>query len=158
MSSKSNNPDLGVIECEGCDSFAVIRRQRTGKKYLYINCPNCGMDKRSGPKLQAKWERAIGEQPAEPEVDLSPKPQAQLSHDKGEWLPPEIRPQAQQPQALTHESKTSIQGATNERNNEQPQRIEHEKNSPSTSNGGFGLFIFGAIAGFAAIAGIRANA
>ena len=157
MASKSNNPDLGVIECEGCDSFAVIRRQRTGKKYLYINCPNCGMDKRSGAKLQAKWERAIGNQQPEPGVDLSPKPQSQLSHDKGEWLPPEFRPQAQQPHALTHETKTSEQGTANERNIEPTQRIEHEKNNTSGSNGGLGLFIFGALAGFAAIAGIRAN-
>jgi len=158
MSSKSNNPDLGAIECDACGGFAAIRRQRTGRQLLYLHCKNCGMDKRSGAKLQAKWERAIGEHPPEPEVDLSPKPQAQLSHGKGEWLPPEIRPQAQQSQALTHETKTSEQGTTNERNSEQPQRIEHEENSTSTSNGGIGLFIFGAIAGLAAIAGIRANA
>ncbi|RZD19840.1 hypothetical protein [Pseudoalteromonas sp. MEBiC 03485] len=158
MSSKSNNPDLGAIECDACGGFAAIRRQRTGRQLLYLHCKNCGMDKRSGAKLQAKWERAIGEQQPEPEVDLSPKPLAQLSHDKGEWLPPEIRPQAQQPQALTHETKTSEQGTANERNNESAQRIEHEKNDTSGSNGGLGLFIFGAIAGLAAIAGIRANA
>lgn len=53
------NKNLGGITCGGCDGGAHIRQQATGKKLLYLYCPNCGMDKRSGAKLQAKWQSAI---------------------------------------------------------------------------------------------------
>jgi len=53
------NKNLGDIQCSGCDGVAHVRQQATGKKLLYLYCPNCGMDKRSGAKLQAKWQAAI---------------------------------------------------------------------------------------------------
>ena len=53
------NDNLGDIKCGGCDNTAHVRQQKTGKKLLYLYCPNCGMDKRSGAKLQAKWQAAI---------------------------------------------------------------------------------------------------
>ena len=41
MNTKSNNPDLGAVECDGCGGFAAVRQQKTGKKYLYLHCKNC---------------------------------------------------------------------------------------------------------------------
>ena len=34
MNTKSNNPDLGAVECDGCGGFAAVRQQKTGKKYF----------------------------------------------------------------------------------------------------------------------------
>lgn len=53
------NENLGDLNCGGCDGVAHVRQQKTGKKLLYLYCPNCGMDKRSGAKLQTKWQAAI---------------------------------------------------------------------------------------------------
>jgi len=154
MVTKSNNPDLGAVECDGCGGFAAVRQQKTGRKLLYLHCKNCGMDKRSGAKLQAKWQKAIGEKPPElPALNSEPAPQ-NLSGG-GEWIPPEIKNEIER---INNETKTS--GAnSNERNSEPKPRINNEQNSIGTSNGGstngFGFFICGAFAGLAAVAGLR---
>jgi hypothetical protein len=44
----------GYVECEACGNQANIKRKATGKKLLYIHCPKCGLDQRSGDKMQAK--------------------------------------------------------------------------------------------------------
>ena len=57
--AKTDNPSLAKIACGGCDGQADIKRKRTGKKLLYLHCTNCGLDQRSGAKLQARWQGAI---------------------------------------------------------------------------------------------------
>ncbi|WP_054200924.1 hypothetical protein [Pseudoalteromonas undina] len=155
MNTKSNNPDLGAVECDGCGGFAAVRQQKTGKKYLYLHCKNCGMDKRSGEKLQAKWQKAIGEKPPElPALNSEPAPQ-NLSAG-GEWIPPEVKNEIER---INNESKTTELEKANARTSEPAKRINNEQNSISTSDGGvangFGFFICGAFAGLAAIAGLR---
>ena len=53
------NESLGQIECSGCDGTADIKRRTNGKRLLYLHCKNCGLDQRSGAKLQAKWQAII---------------------------------------------------------------------------------------------------
>lgn len=151
IKGKSNNPDLGVIECDGCDAFAVIRRRANGKRLLYEHCPNCGMNQKSGAKLQAKWARAIakeggGQSPEIPSFKSEPVHKIE-SIETGEWLPEELIKEMERIQ-----NETAKKGECNE-------RINSEKNPISTSDGkpanGFGFFFFGAIAGVAAIAGLR---
>lgn len=152
---KSSNPDLGACECDACGGFAAIRRQKTGKQYLYLHCPNCGMDKRSGAKLQAKWEKAIGQNAGENSAIESEiaqplnTPQIPNEINAGEWMPVEVK---QELERINNETKES---ETNERNSE----FNSEKNSIGTSNGrpenGVGFFIIGALAGLAAVAGLR---
>ena len=162
MASKSNNPDLGAIECDACGGFAAIRRQKNGRKLLYLHCKNCGMDKRSGEKLQAKWEKAIGGTVADiPSIEkITVEKQAEES---GEWIPQEVRNEIER---INHETKTQTNdsgendsGTTTKRNGGTAQRIENKADNTSSSNAepkhGFAWFFFGTIAGIAAIAGIR---
>ncbi|WP_417437546.1 hypothetical protein [Idiomarina abyssalis] len=154
---KSNNPPLGVIECDGCGGFATIRRRSNGRRLLYTHCVNCGMNQMSGAKLQAKWEKAIGQNMGENsaiESEISQPlnaPQIPSEIKADEWQPPEV---IQAIQSVNNEIKES---ETNERNNTN----STEKNISGTGDGrasnGFGFFIFGAITGLAAIAGIRAS-
>ncbi len=115
------------------------------------------MDKRSGEKLQAKWRKAIGEQPPEITAFKSePAPSVQNATAlNNEWQPREVREEIER---INNETKTS--GANNnERNSEPKPRITSEQNGISTGNGGaangFTFFAFGAFAGLAAIAGLR---
>ena len=152
---KSNNPPLGDIECDGCDGFATIRRRSNGRRLLYTHCVNCGMNQMSGAKLQAKWEKAIGQNMGENsaiESEISQPlntPQVPSEIKVGEWMPAEVK---QELERINNETKES---ETNERNN----GIISEKNSIGASNGrpenGVGFFIIGALAGLAAVAGLR---
>lgn len=76
------NDNLGDITCGGCDNSAHIRQQKTGKKLLYLYCPNCGMDKRSGAKLQAKWQAAID--------GVSPPVPSKNEKPSNEWQPNQL--------------------------------------------------------------------
>ncbi|MCS6180956.1 MULTISPECIES: hypothetical protein [Shewanella] len=50
---------LGHIECDGCGQAANIKKVGNSKALLYLHCPNCGLDRRSGAMVQAKWQAAI---------------------------------------------------------------------------------------------------
>lgn len=165
MTTKSSNPDLGAVECDGCGGFAAVRQQKTGRKLLYLHCKNCGMDKRSGEKLQAKWRKAIGEQPPEITAFKSESvPSAQNATVlNNEWQPREVREEIER---INNEAKTqkndsgaNDSGTNTERNSESKPRITSEQNGISTGNGGaangLAFFAFGAFAGLAAIAGLR---
>lgn len=159
---KSANPDLGAIKCDACDGFAAIRRQKTGRQYLYLHCPNCGMDKRSGEKLQAKWEKAISEPNAnlsaiDSEVSPSVATENQPLKMQHELKPDEWHPEhvIQAVQSINNETKET---ETDDESN----RTKHETDRSISSNGepsnGFKYFIAGTITGLFAIAGIRASA
>ncbi|MCS6211260.1 hypothetical protein [Shewanella baltica] len=49
---------LGQIECDGCGQNAGIKKI-SNSPLLYLHCKKCGMDRRSGAALQAKWQAAI---------------------------------------------------------------------------------------------------
>jgi len=49
---------LGHIECDGCGQNAGIKKI-SNSPLLYLHCKKCGMDRRSGAALQAKWQAAI---------------------------------------------------------------------------------------------------
>lgn len=49
---------LGHIECDGCGQTANIKKLKNSP-LLYLHCKQCGMDRRSGAALQAKWQAAI---------------------------------------------------------------------------------------------------
>lgn len=50
---------LGHIKCDACDQTANIKKVGNSKALLYLHCPNCGLDRRSGAAIQAKWQAAI---------------------------------------------------------------------------------------------------
>ncbi|MBY5920409.1 hypothetical protein [Ferrimonas balearica] len=55
------NPAIGKLRCNTCDDVAEVRQQCNGERLLYTICPNCGMDRRSGAKVQAMWrEQMVG--------------------------------------------------------------------------------------------------
>ncbi|PLT23520.1 hypothetical protein [Pseudoalteromonas sp. MelDa3] len=162
MATKSSNPDLGALGCDGCGGFGVVRQQKTGRKLLYFYCENCGMDKRSGKLLQAKWRKAIDEQPPEMPA-LNSEPVKQEVASGGEWMPQEVKNEIErinnEAKTKTNDSGANDSGTITKRNGEPSQRIENETDRFSSSHArpsnGFGFFIFGAFAGLAAIAGIR---
>ncbi|BAJ02163.1 hypothetical protein [Shewanella violacea] len=53
-----SNPILATIECDGCTGDASIKKLNNSP-LLYLHCKTCGMDRRSGKQLQAKWQAAI---------------------------------------------------------------------------------------------------
>ncbi|TMO62856.1 hypothetical protein [Pseudoalteromonas aurantia] len=86
--AKSPNTELGTIECEGCGSFASIRRRANGKQLLYLHCKNCGLDQRSGAKLQAKWTKVISTETQQSQA-IESEQQEVLNHNPApdEWAP-----------------------------------------------------------------------
>lgn len=155
---KSNNPDLGGIECDGCGGFAAIRRKSTGRRLLYEHCPNCGMNQKSGEKLQAKWEKAIANPISEQvaiNTEIKPVHNTVAPAEKvnaEEWQPAELK---QEIERIKNENATT-------RTAETAKRISNETDTTGTSIGGakngFACFAFGLFAGIAAIAGVRAKA
>jgi hypothetical protein len=154
----SNNPSLGAIECEGCDGFATIRRRANGKRLLYTHCENCGMNQMSGAKIQAKWEKAIGESAGEtPNINSEPVPdKSPVLAD--EWQPREVREQLEQ---INNETKTGANdnAANTDRNSGTGPTINNEQNSFSASHGragnGFTFGLFAGLTAIAAVAGLR---
>ena len=88
-----SNPVLGHIECDACDQVADIKQRANGNRLFYLHCKQCGMDNRSGAKLQAKWKAAT--QAKNP--GLNPGPKANFASETpetdttAEWQPdPEL--------------------------------------------------------------------
>ncbi|MBQ4844403.1 hypothetical protein [Pseudoalteromonas sp. MMG005] len=86
--AKSTKENLGVIECNACGVFANIRRRANGQKLLYIACPNCGNDQRSGAAQQAKLEKVISTETQQSQAIQSER-QEVLNHNPAhdEWAP-----------------------------------------------------------------------
>ncbi|WP_151201418.1 hypothetical protein [Pseudoalteromonas piscicida] len=143
--SKSANPDLGHIQCDGCSGMAAIRRQRTGRQYLYLHCPNCGMDKRSGHLIQAKWEKAIKGEVSETLATETPTNQPVITHKPAanEWTPTTTETEQ------NHDDQQSEAERDNKRNGSEPERKQDDS---GTNWGAIGRGVF---AGLCAVAGIR---
>ncbi|MEQ3528734.1 hypothetical protein [Pseudoalteromonas sp. XMcav11-Q] len=144
--AKSTNEELGVIECDGCDSFASIRRRKNGKQLLYLHCKNCGLDQRSGANLQAKWAKAINQQHQQPQALQSKisEPENVTAHHTP--APDEWAPKIEQ-----HHSEL---GANEHAKSSEPTTERTTENTDSDSHGRFNLWgwlALGAI-GVAAIA------
>ncbi|WP_152084890.1 hypothetical protein [Pseudoalteromonas sp. A25] len=130
--AKSSNEELGVIECDGCGTFASIRRRKNGRKLLYLHCKNCGLDQRSGANLQAKWTKAISQQDQQPQALQSEKSEPQqvaVCHTPApdEWAP-------------TFEQNTSELGANEHARTSEPTTERNAENADSDSNGRFNLW------------------
>ncbi|MCG7551963.1 hypothetical protein [Pseudoalteromonas sp. Of11M-6] len=147
--AKSSNEELGVIECDGCGTFASIRRRKNGKQLLYLHCTNCGLDQRSGANLQAKWAKAINQQPQQPqalqsEISEISEPKNVTAHHvpaPDEWTP-------------KLEQNSSELGAHEHAKPSESITERHAENTDSDSHGRFNLWgwlAIGAI-GVAAIA------
>lgn len=91
------NEQLASIECVACGcAEAAIKRRKNGKRLLYIHCPKCGTDQRSGAKLQADLERRVsaalkGETPPTAANDEpTPAPMVAEIAELEEWQPEQI--------------------------------------------------------------------
>ncbi|KID38051.1 hypothetical protein [Pseudoalteromonas maricaloris] len=143
--AKSTNEELGVIECDGCGTFASIRRRKNGKQLLYLHCKNCGLDQRSGANLQAKWAKAIKQQPQQPQALQSENSEMQTQVVLHNPAPDEWVPQTEQISEL---------GANEHAESGERLTSGTTENSDSDGDGGFnfwGWLAIGAI-GVAAIA------
>ncbi|QLE85573.1 hypothetical protein FLM48_11080 [Shewanella sp. Scap07] len=49
---------LAHIECDGCGNQAAIKKL-SNSPLLYLHCKKCGCDRRSGERVQAKWQQAV---------------------------------------------------------------------------------------------------
>jgi hypothetical protein len=78
---------LAEIQCEACQATANIKRRATGKKLLYIHCPNCGLDQRSGGIQQAKLKDAIKAVEMSQNEPLELGTQAIESETSEQWRP-----------------------------------------------------------------------
>ncbi|ASD68508.1 hypothetical protein [Pseudoalteromonas piscicida] len=144
--AKSSNEELGVIECDGCGTFASIRRRKNGKKLLYLHCKNCGLDQRSGANLQAKWAKAITQQSQQSQALQSEirEPEQTVSHHTtapDEWAP-------------TFEQNNSELGAKADARTSEITTERDAKDTDSDSHGGSNLWGWLAVCalGVAAIA------
>lgn len=72
---------LGYIECDGCGQTANIKKLKNST-LLYLHCKQCGMDRRSGATLQAKWQAAIDSPQSIDNPQGSPESQGGV-----EWSP-----------------------------------------------------------------------
>ena len=127
--AKTDNPELAKVACEGCGGEASVKRRANGKRLLYLHCPSCGVDQRSGAKLQAEWQAAIDgitpNQPTEQTESITE------TTELAEWHPEE----------------------TNDSTTQRPtvERIENPEDGDSESSGGI---IIGGIAILAACVGV----
>ncbi|GHE87420.1 hypothetical protein [Thalassotalea profundi] len=143
---KTDNPILGECTCDACGNNAGIKRKRTGKKLLYLHCPNCGLDQRSGALIQAKWQAIIDgvelpSEKAEKIAELQPISTETASEIKTE-VTPEISENWQPDNNIEKVMKNDNSGTKT-----RPDKSEQES---SESSGGI-LKIFGAIAGIALV-------
>lgn len=155
MTAKSTNPDLANCTCDGCNGTGHIRQQKTGKRLLYFYCPTCGMDKRSGELLQAKWRKLVDaanngeaiEIQRETPRETAPKNPIQLD----EWTPDyQTKLESMKNVRAVQHSRSELPAA-----NRNPERItEHENDSSASSRAdgqfsqillGVGIFALAAI-------------
>lgn len=78
------NPVLAEIICDGCGNQASIKKLNNSP-LLYLHCKTCGMDRRSGQQLQAKWQAAIDGKSDLPAVIEGAEQDEKLG---AEWKPP----------------------------------------------------------------------
>ncbi|KZN46008.1 hypothetical protein [Pseudoalteromonas luteoviolacea] len=148
--AKSDKKDLGAIDCEGCGGIASIRRRSNGKQLLYLHCPNCGLDQRSGAQLQAKWAKAIAKNSQSESLavvdEITPQQSTADQKTAGEWSP-----------ALMQNSGDLPNDNTD--TNTESERIEHEQKSDSGSDGrsgnGLAVWLPFVLFGIATVVGIK---
>ncbi|ABV36803.1 hypothetical protein Ssed_2194 [Shewanella sediminis HAW-EB3] len=75
------NPILVTIQCDACGGDASVKKLNNSP-LLYLHCKTCGMDRRSGKQLQAKWQAAIDGKSGLPDAP------EQAESVEGEWSPP----------------------------------------------------------------------
>ena len=128
----SEKPSLGQTACDGCDGLAHIKRKATGKKLLYLHCPNCGLDQRSGKLLQQKWQTAITNE--EPQAAAPP-----VTKPVDEWTPD------------YEQRKATPNPSQREQQNEPAAERNNSEEEPTSKRSGNGVKYV--IAGVAAIFG-----
>jgi|GEM_PF-2506555 len=77
--ARTANPTLGSVQCD-CGQLADVKQARRGKgRYLYSHCPECGIDQRTGARVQAHlWAATVwrnGLKPSEPPPNVRAQPQ-----------------------------------------------------------------------------------
>lgn len=95
---RSDNPTLGTIPCE-CGRLADVK-QRNGRqrRFLYIHCPDCGADQRTGKAVQSRiwfntaWREGL--KPSDPPKNVDDAPAA-LMQTEPETLPEPNRSEAE---------------------------------------------------------------
>jgi len=89
------NEILGYMACPSCDQQAAIMQARRKGAHLYTSCPDCGMDQRTGKRVQlAIWRAASwkGEPPTPPsniegELVAGEKPKPKPTAVQDDWSP-----------------------------------------------------------------------
>lgn len=97
---------LAHTECNGCEGVANIKQRANSKNILYLHCPTCGLDQRTGKKIQAFWRGIVDgsgtvEQAIKP-AQHAPKQEQEESEPEPElsdWKPD------QQTQKITNDAE-----------------------------------------------------
>ncbi|WP_394131663.1 hypothetical protein [Shewanella maritima] len=71
---------LACVECDACGGQGVIKKL-SNSPLLYLHCKSCGCDRRSGKRLQAKWNAAISNSALEDDTQTASNPESD------EWQP-----------------------------------------------------------------------
>lgn len=68
--AKENRPVLGAISCTGCGGAATVHQTARGAgRYLYTRCNDCGVDQRTGARVQTRlWFGADWREGLKPDV------------------------------------------------------------------------------------------
>lgn len=78
--AKTDNPILGKTDCTACGGTAHIKRRSNGRNLLYIHCPKCGTDQRSGHLMQDKLEKIVKGEAAAPQTIPKSQPKSDEWH------------------------------------------------------------------------------
>lgn len=74
--ARQDRPVVGTMNCGTCNSQATLHETARGtrKALLYVRCPLCGCDQRTGEKIQAQWRQAMEPRPGFEHL-TEPKPE-----------------------------------------------------------------------------------
>jgi predicted RNA-binding Zn-ribbon protein involved in translation (DUF1610 family) len=85
---------LGQVECSACGTQANIKERGNSSK-LYLHCPNCGLDQRSGKRQQDKLQAIIDSDGKSPAEQAAPTKQSEWTPQKAAEPAEDENPQAQ---------------------------------------------------------------
>lgn len=92
-----NNPELGRVDCQGCEGECSVHQTKRGKgQFLYTRCSNCGVDQRTGPAVQTRlWNETRWRDGVEKKKPINAK--------EADWTPESKKP-VEQPNETTEKT------------------------------------------------------
>lgn len=102
--ARQDRPVVGTMQCETCNSQATLHETARGtrKALLYVRCPECGCDQRTGAKIQAHWRQTMTARPGyEHLTEPKPEPVEQPEEPQRRAVPEKPEPTGTKPKTAT---------------------------------------------------------